>query len=260
MSRLALCAAGLIALIATSANAQAEEGVSAISWSTGVEYSTGTYGGSEDIEDTYVPLTMRLTTERMAFELTAPFLSVTGPAGTTVTDPTDEPVPGAGPTITESGMGDIIVGATLYDVFYSDALGLALDLTGKIKFGTADEAKGLGTGEQDFTLRTDLYKFFQSVTLMASAGYKFRGDPADLDLNDAILASVGGALSVTDDTRVGLMYDYRESSLAAGDEVSELSAFLSHDWNDSWHMQLYAFSGFTDSSADWGVGMLFEIG
>jgi len=42
--------------------------------------------------------------------------------------------------------------------------------------------------------------------------------------------------------------------------VSELSAFLSRGWNDTWYMQLYAFSGFSDNSPDWGVGILFEIG
>lgn len=259
MSRLAVYAAGLIVLASMSAMAQAEDGFSAVSWSTGIEYSSGTYGGTEDIEDTYVPITVRFTSERMAFELTVPYLSVTGPAGTTVTDPADDPVAGSGPTITQSGLGDIIVGATLYDVFYSDELGMALDLTGKMKIGTADEARGLGTGEQDFTVRADVYKFYEQFTLMASAGYKFRGDPEYLDLDDVILAAIGGALTVSDDTSVGLTYDYRESAIPESDDISELSAFWAHSWNDTWHMQLYAFAGFSDSSADWGLGVLFEI-
>lgn len=259
MNRLALCAAGLfgIALATVSANALAEEYGSAISWSTGIEYSSGTYGGTEDIEDLYVPLTARFVTERVGFEVTVPYLSVTAPAGTTVTEPGNEPVSGSGPTETESGMGDIIAGVTLYDVLYSDELGIALDFTGKIKFGTADETKGLGTGEQDFTFRADLYKFYGQYTLMGSAGYKYRGAPDDLDLKNVLLGSAGGAFSVSDDVRIGLMYDYRESALAGGDAVSEVSAFLSHSWSDAWHMQLYAFSGFSDSSADWGVGIMF---
>lgn len=261
MNRLVSRAAGLIgvALFATGANAQAEEGRSAISWATGIEYTSGTYGGTEEIEDLYVPLIARYSQDRVAFELTVPYLSVTAPTGTTITDPGNEPVPGTGPIVTESGIGDIIAGVTLYDVFYSDRLGLAVDLTGKIKFGTADEAKGLGTGEQDFTLRADLYKYFEQLTVLGSAGYTYRGDPSDLDLDNVFLGSIGGAVSVSDKSRFGLIYDYRESSLADGDAISELSAFVSHDWNDSWHMQFYAFSGFSDSSADWGLGILFEI-
>jgi len=262
MNRPVRRAAGLfgIALAMLGANAVAEGGESAIRWATGVEYSSGTYGGEDDIEDVYVPLIARFTTDRMAFELTVPYLSVTAPAGTTITEPGNEPVPGSGATTTESGLGDVIAGVTLYDVVYSDRLGLALDLTGKIKFGTADEAKGLGTGEQDFTVRADMYKFFEQFTLMGSAGYKFRGAPSDFDLENVLLGSIGGAYSVSDDARIGMIYDYRESALADGDAVSELSAFWSRSWSDTWHMQLYAFSGFSDSSADWGAGVLFEIG
>lgn len=261
MNRSILLIAGLcsIGLATTSATASAADGDSAIRWSTGIEYSSGRYGGTDDIEDLYVPLTARLSTGRLALELTVPYLSVTAPTGSTVTEPGNEPVPGSGPTTTESGLGDIIAGVTLYDVVYSDELGVALDLTGKVKLGTADEAKGLGTGEQDFTLRADLYKFFEQFTLMGSAGYKYRGDPADLDLENVLIGSFGGAYSVSDDTSVGLIYDYRESALADGDAVSELSAFWSNRWNDRWYMQVYAFSGFSDSSADWGAGLLFEF-
>ncbi|MGI9235279.1 MAG: hypothetical protein ACR2RD_16730 [Woeseiaceae bacterium] len=261
MNRLALCAAPLfgIALVAMSATAQAEEGASVISWSTGFEYSSGKYGGTEEIEDLYVPLTARLSTSRLSFELTVPYLSVTAPSGTTVTEPGNEPVSGSGPTATESGLGDVIAGVTLYDVFYSDALGMALDLTGKVKFGTADEMKGLGTGEQDFAVRADMYKFYEQFTLMGSAGYKFRGDPADIDLENVFLGSVGAAVSLSEKSRIGLMYDYRKSALADGDAISEVSAFLSRSLNDTWYMQIYAFSGFSDSSADWGAGIMFEI-
>lgn len=261
MGRLTTLAAGWfgIALFTLCACAQAAEGDSAISWTTGIEYSSGTYGGTEDIEDLYVPVIARITGDRLAVELTVPYLSVTGPSGTAITDPGDEPIPGSGPVTTESGMGDIILGATLYDVIYSDSYGVALDLTGKIKFGTADEAKGLGTGEQDFTLRADLYKYLEQLTLLASAGYKFRGDPSGLDLENVLLGSVGGAMAVSDSTQFGLIYDYRESALVDGDALSEMSIFVSHDWSDNWHLQIYAFSGFSDSSPDWGLGVLFEI-
>lgn len=260
MNGLVFRVAGLFALALAAFGSHAEEGGSSLSWATGVEYSSGTYGGTEDIEDLYVPFIARYSTDRLAFEITVPYLSVTAPQGTTVTEPGSEPLPGTGATTTESGMGDIIAGFTLYDVIYSDRLGVALDLAAKIKFGTADEAKGLGTGEQDFTIRADTYKYYEQFTLMGSAGYKFRGDPSALALQNVFLGSVGGAFSVNEKSRVGLIYDYRESALAGGDAVSELSAFLSREWNDTWYMQLYAFSGFSDSSPDWGVGVLFEIG
>ena len=247
------------ALMVANVNAIAEEGNTIISWSTGIEYSSGTYGGTADIEDFYVPIIARIGYKRVSFELTVPYLSIRAPDGTTVTEPGNEPVSGSGPITTESGLGDVIAGVTLYDVFYSDEHGVALDLTGKIKFGTADESKGLGTGEQDYTLRADLFKFFEQFSLMGSAGYRLRGDPPGLDLKDVFLGSVGGVYSMTEKSRFGLIYDYRESALVGGDAVSELSAFLSRRLTDSWQIQFYAFTGFSDSSADWGAGILVHI-
>lgn len=247
----------LFALISAAALAQDNE--PAVRLSTGVEYSRGDYGGTDTIEDLYVPVIGSINYGRMSFELTVPYLSVTAPAGTTITEPGGEPVSGSGAMMTESGLGDIIAGATLYDLIYSNDYGIAVDVTGKIKFGTADENKGLGTGEQDYTLRADLYKFFEQFTVMGSAGYKFRGDPVDQDLENVFLGSIGGVFALNDKARFGLIYDYRESALLDGDAISELSAFLSRRLNETWQLQLYAFTGFSDSSPDWGGGVLVSL-
>jgi len=248
-------AAIALALALASASAVAQN----VTWSTGLEYSSGKYGGTEDIEDLYVPITGRLNLERVSIELTVPYLSVRAPAGTTVTDPGSELLPGAGDSNTESGLGDVLAGVTVYDVLYSDNLDLALDISGKVKFGTADVDKGLGTGENDYTLRADLYKFVGQFTLLGSAGYKLRGDPAGTDLENVWLGSLGSIIAPSDRVRVGMFYDYRESALADGDAISELSAFVSRHLNDKVSLQFYAFTGFGDSSPDWGAGVLFQI-
>ncbi len=259
-STYAAAALAAASLVLTISSAMADDGEANLTWSTGLEYSTGTYGGADDIEDLYIPLQGRIDFDRISFNLTVPYLSVRGPEGTTVTDVNGEPVPGSGETITESGLGDIIAGVTLYDVVYSRDLGVALDLTGKIKFGTADEAKGLGTGEQDYTVRADLYKLFERFTLLGSAGYKFRGDPTDVDLENVMLGSIGAVYLPNETMSLGLVYDYRESAFIDGDAISELSGFISRQIADNWSIQLYAFTGFSDSSADWGAGIQFSIG
>lgn len=243
-------------LLLIGSSAIADDSAVTTSWSTGLEYSSGTYGGDTDIEDLYLPVGFSLNLPRMSIDLTVPFLSTRAPAGTTVIDPGGEPVTGSGQSVTESGLGDVIAGITVYDVLYSDKLGLAMDLTGKIKFGTADETRGLGTGEQDFTVRSDFYKFFEQFTLMGSLGYKFRGDLETVNLENVLIASVGGIFYANDTSRVGLILDYRESAIADGDAASELSAFVSQKFGDAWSLQLYVFTGFSNSSPDWGGGVL----
>lgn len=225
-----------------------------ISLSLGTEFTSGTYGGDVDIEDNYVPLTAVVDYGNIAFRLTVPYLSVYAPEGTII-GPDGEPLPGSGEMTTESGLGDLVAGVTLFDVIHSRRLGLAMDLTGVVKFGTADENKGLGTGENDYTVRADIYKFVDQFTWIGSVGYRFRGDTADLVLNDVAIASLGGTYRFTPDASAGLFFDFRDSAISGNDSIQELSGFVSHRIGEDWRLQVYALTGFTDSSPDWGAGI-----
>ena len=169
----------VLALACVSASAENNDAI--VKLTTGVDYTSGNYGGDVDIEDWYVPVTATIDYGRFGFRLTVPYLSVRAPSGTVIIDPGGEPLPGSGARTTESGLGDIIGSVTLYDVINNRDLGIALDITGKIEFGTADENKGLGTGEHDYSVQADFYKFFGQLTLLGSAGYEVPGDPSDID-------------------------------------------------------------------------------
>ena len=224
--------------------------------STGVDFASGTYGGDVDIEDIYVPLTATVDYGRVTFRLTVPYLSVRAPEGT-IFDSGGEPLPGSGALTTESGLGDVIGSVTIYDVINNQQLGLAMDLTGKVKFGTADENKGLGTGESDYTVQADLYKFVDDLTLLGSLGYKYRGDPTGVDLDNVLMASVGGTYRFSPGVKGGVFFDYRESAISGSDSIQELTGFVSRRIAESWRLQVFVLTGFTDSSPDWGGG--FQI-
>lgn len=232
---------------------------SEFSLSTGLEYSSGGYGGTDDIEELYVPVSGTIYLDRVALSVTVPYLSVRTPATTDEVDPIGQPVPASGETITQNGLGDVVVSATVYDVYSNYDRGIALDITGKIKIGSADPDKGLGTGEEDYLLRASIYKFFDQFTLMGSAGYKVRGEPPGVDLRNTALAAVGASFAVSDVASAGMIYDYREASLQDGDAISEVTVYLMRRMTDTWHLQFYAFGGFSDSSPDWGGGIFVSI-
>ena len=248
----------IAAFVLGSTDGLAQDSGADVRFSTGVEYSTGKYGGTDDIEEIYVPFTFRVGLDRVGFRLTAPYLSVTAPEDTVITDPGTEPLPGSGATVTESGLGDLVGAVTLYDLYVSDNANFVVDVTGKIKFATADEMKGLGTGENDYTLQFDAYRFFDRLSLQGTAGYRLRGDPPGFELNDVFLASVGGAWLASDTTMVGMYFDYREASISGIDDLQELSGFASFRLSRAWRMEIYAFTGLTDSSTDYGGGLLFS--
>ena len=123
--------------------------------------------------------------------------------------------------------------------------------------GTADIDNGLGTGENDVSLYLDAYKWFDGFTLISSVGYRWRGEPEGVDFDDVLMASVGGAWEAGNASMLGVMFDYRQSSLADADDIQEVTAFVSFELSERRYFEIYAFSGFTDSSADWGGGVSF---
>jgi hypothetical protein len=230
----------LCGLLAFQASGADEPVYPELSLSAGVNFSRGDFGTDALIEDTYVPLGFNATFEKVAFSIKVPYLSV---------DTTSD-----GVTTTESGLGDISASLTMFNVLYSGELGLALDVTGAVKFGTADRDTGLGTGENDVTLYLDGYKFFDRAALFGSLGHRWRGEPPDVTLDDVLLATLGMTLSTGNDGLVGASFDYRESSIPGLDDIQELQGFVVLPLGEAWDLELFAFTGFTDSSPEWGAG------
>jgi hypothetical protein len=157
-------------------------------------------------------------------------------------------------------MGDIIAPMTFYDIYVSRSGNFIMDASLKVKLGTADEEKGLGTGETDYSVQSNAYQYFDNFSLSATIGYKVRGDPRDYNLQNVWFASLGANYRFDGTTRGGIAYDYRQSSFANNDPAKELSVYVSYRLNEDWRMQLYALTGLSDISPDFaggGVQILF---
>ena len=254
LSRLARLATWAL-LGLTSVNCYAQQ--QGFTLRAGVEYSTGQYGGSEDIEDVYIPITGLLNTGKWGFRATVPYLQVKGPEGTEF-GPGGEPLPGTGNIVTESGLGDIYLGLTYFDLYTSADRRFLVDITGKVKLGTADEGKGLGTGETDYSIQLDGYRFFDHFSLFGTLGYKVRGQPSYSSLDDVWFASLGGSLPIATRTRIGLSVNISPSAYSDRENLGDLSLYLSHWSQGSWRYSGYLSAGFSDSSPEMGAG--FSVG
>jgi hypothetical protein len=223
------------------------------SFTTGFDYSVGSYGQSRDTTITYIPVTGKYEIDRWTFGLTIPYIEIEG-LGNVTRDIGRFKSTTSTATRTESGIGDI-VGSATYNLF-SSRDGRALDLTGKLKLGTADENKGLGTGENDLYVQVDAYQTVDHLTPFATLGYKFLGSPPGANLHNVFYASFGGSYKLTPEQSVGLMWFGQQKASDAGAVQSEITAFFNQRLSREWKAQLYGLLGLADGSPDFGVGAM----
>src|SRR5262249_23301885 len=129
------------------------------SLSTSLNYSRGGYGTAPDTTLVYVPFTLRAKPiERLTLGLTGPYLPPT-PQNIIVTGGGVAGRKSVTPAQTEDGLGDLLLKGEY--VLPQEQQSLPeITASVKIKFPTADENKGLGTGEFDETIGVSFSKTF----------------------------------------------------------------------------------------------------
>ena len=229
--------------------ASAEEG----EWklTTGVDYSSGDYNDASETTMLYVPLSASYKRGNWTGKISTGWLSIDGPGS--VIDG-GVVLPGGGSDRSESGIADTWLALTYALEALPTELGY-LNLTGKVKIPTADENKGLGTGEVDYALQADYLYVMGRLTPMFTAGYKFRGDPDGVNLNDVLFLSAGADWRCSDNTHIGASLDFQQASVSGVDDPLEVFAYLNHKISETWSLSPYLYYGLSDSSADIGGGL-----
>jgi len=247
---------GLLGWAGSVAAADPEGRVTAFS---GFDYSVGKYGGTRSTEIVYIPFGARYETGRWTARVTVPWVQITGPGNVVnVSDPLVVGSDSGAPRTRESGLGDVVVSAG-YAV-YEGRDGFFLDAIGKVKFGTADEKKGLGTGEKDYSLQADLSRLWGRVTGFGTLGYRVVGSPPGLELHNVWFASLGVAYRNEARTTYGATYDYRQASREGAPSPRDFTLYMSTPFSAQTRAQLYLTRGLSDASADWAVGALVGYG
>jgi hypothetical protein len=240
------------------------------SLSAGADYSSGKYGTDTTTDIWSVPVAAAYQTDRWTFKLTVPYINISG-AGNVIPgvgkvnngNPKGRgrgkggggtpPAPGTTTSGSASGLGDITASAG-YELFGSADRTFGLDLTGKVKFATADENKGLGTGKNDYGLSLDTYKVSGAWTAFGGVGWMKYGSSQYIQLKNGFNANIGADYKLNSSNNIGAYYYYRERIADTGAAQSEIAGYWNHKFNDSLRVQAYALAGFADGSPDYGVG------
>lgn len=250
-------AASLALFVAATGHTPAAVGDS-LTLGTGVDYSTGKYGGSTSTEVLYIPFYAKLEAGRWLFRVTVPQVNISSQGRAVIVD--GRPIVVTDPTAprtTASGIGDTVA-AIGYNILDGERTGLIFDLIGKVKFPTGDPAKGLGTGEYDYAMQADVAQSIRRYSLLGTVGYRSLGNPPGVQFQDVWYGGVGLAVRLDDKQSAGVFYDFRQPSTAQGFRQSEFTAFLSRRITPDLKLQIYGIRGLSDGSPAWGCGVMLS--
>ncbi len=225
----------LLLITAISAPGWAQDGRKYVEISGG--YLTGDFGTPLKSDLYYISPAIGYVAPRYEVTITAPYLRLTNEL--------------AGQTNTESGIGDILLRGG-YVLMPETNGGTSLDGLFAIKIPTADEAKGLGTGETDLGASISLHQRFEKYRMSLMGGYIKIGDPALVDFNDLYVYGIGITREFRT-TEISASFEGRRALLPGSDGPQEIHLRFFHLLNQDYSIKGGAFAGLNDGGPDFGM-------
>lgn len=233
-----------------------EAGAQSYDWrvSTSVNYETGKYGSSSRTETWYIPVTVkRYFPGKADLSMTIPYVQTSG-SGVTTVDGNVFQISAPGPSVTNSGIGDIVLRGSYYLFSEGRDVPFDLNLTGKIKVPTADDSKGLGTGEFDTGAGLEFAKTLpDGFTGYLDIYYTAIGDPPGLDLEDRVSFDAGFSRALAPRWTVSAFYEESTPLLKANSHLRDFLVSFEFKANSLTRVFFGATLGLNDASPDYGL-------
>lgn len=243
----------------------------------GVDHARGDFGTDSESSYTTIPLILNWHPgPRFSVELTVPFLnqstSTTGYAASGAGAGAGQYYAGGGRGMTQTGGSVVVTGSEdqsgLGDITLVPAYNLLVDgegtpqfgLTCYLKFPTADEDKGLGTGSFDWGPGLVVSKWLGDWQPFAEGRYILQGaSREETGARDYLLADVGLGYGWSDALQTAI---FVRSGTAAFDGMSaplELRFKTVWGFGENTASEFYLLTGLSDGSPDYGGGISFFV-
>jgi len=239
-------------------SAIAEE-ASYFTFSTGLDYSTGTYGTATPSDTVSVPISGLYENGSWSFKMIIPYMQVTGEGSAVVSSSSRGRRASTTTTTTTtttkttfSGLGDVVA-LVIYNAYSNDNFSAGVDLTGRVKFGTA--SKQLGSGENDYAAQLNAYHDIGNFSPSMMVGYEVVGSSPELPTNNVYYGSVGISYRFSDATRTGIDYKAAQKASATGYEQREAILYVSTQVGDGSYLRGYLLKGYSEGSPSSGGGL-----
>lgn len=228
-------------------------------FTTGAEYTRGDYGTGVETSSWYVPFTLGYSTEEYVWSVTVPYVSVSGSPevsgggsismsgrGTHASQSTT-----SGTERSDAGLGDVLLSAS-YRLQQQTRERPQVMLTGKVTLGTADKDKNLGTGENDYAVQLEVAR----GPVDGYIGYLMQGDSSVITYDDIYYGAIAYSVTLSQRWRMRTEYYTEQETVSGGEPARELTIAFGRSLNSMRNLKLYLIKGFSDSSPDWGGGVM----
>lgn len=247
--------AGIAGLL-TLAGAQADE---LLIVGNAPSYFQGQYGTQTTIRIAHDVSHFQYQNERTTLKLSAPYLSVQGL-------PVQARIVGGFVamgntklTRNVSGWGDLSVEGN-YVLQVAEGGRPAIAPYGKIKFGTASQADGLGTGKNDYEAGLIFQQMSHpDLSPFASIGYQWVGNPAGYALRDIWIYKLGLSWSLAEASQLTAML--AGGSTPQSGQAGQADLMLAWSYRTAikgMGFQAFLDKGLTNSSSTFGAGFAVQ--
>ncbi len=155
-----------------------------------------------------------------------------------------------GQNVTTTGFGDIILRGRYYAVEEKEYMPLVA-LTARMKFPTADETVGLGTGAFDHGYGVELSKLIgERWIAFLDGGYNFIGDPDGLELRNQHWYDVGAGYYLTEDLLTSVYFEEYRSLVPGFQNFRDIFFSVNYRASSAWRFNGGVALGLSNGAPD----------
>jgi len=225
------------------------------SLTTGLEYESGDYGTSSKTDVWRVPIGLGYLKGPWSAGINTSFLSASSTGAIIISGRMGRMSSISGAKVSSaSGIGDVNMYAS-YQLPQTKGSKVTYHVTGRIKFGTADENKGLGTGENDYAVEGGFLTSYQKVFVFGNLGYQISGDSATVNYDDVFYLNAGATYPIQPYRSIGAKLDISQAATPGFDDPATLTLYLNQGLDKQRSLFFYVLLGLSNGSPDSGVGV-----
>jgi len=230
----------------------------------GFDYTKDTSVPGQEISQQDIPIGLIFETENCVFEVNIPYIQRTAPSGKVAKSHHHESRKDAAtvsPLVTNAGLGDVTT-SLRYTLLNEKDAPLSLFVKGEVKLATAEIAKGLGTGVNDYFGELRASKTLGDFTGSASIGYAIMGSPGEVKINDVkkflyfnniYFGSVGGSYQFTESLHADLNLDMGQATETGGSQQRDLSAAMEFKFSPTQSIRMQVLKSIAPGISSWGA-------